>query len=50
MPRGAEAKAGQELLKAGTRLTPAAIAAAASVGLAKLIVFSRPKRGDSFDR
>jgi molybdopterin molybdotransferase len=43
VPRGAEAKAGQELLIAGRRLTSAAVAAAASVGLAKLIVFSRPK-------
>jgi molybdopterin molybdotransferase len=43
VPRGAEAHAAQELLKPGTRLTPAAIAAAASVGLAQLQVFQRPR-------
>jgi molybdopterin molybdotransferase len=43
VPRGAEARAGQELLTPGTGLTPAAIAAAASVGLAQLQVFEQPR-------
>jgi len=43
VPRGSEAQAGQELLKPGTRLTPAAIAAAASVGFAHLKVFAQPR-------
>lgn len=42
VPRGSEARAEQELLKPGTRLTPAGIAAAASVGLVQLQVFQRP--------
>lgn len=40
---GAEARAGQELLKPGTRMTPAAIAAAASVGKAQIQVFRQPQ-------
>lgn len=43
VPRGSEAQAGQELLKPGTRLTPAAIAAAASVGFAQLEVYTQPR-------
>ncbi|HWR17400.1 MAG TPA: gephyrin-like molybdotransferase Glp [Terriglobales bacterium] len=43
VPRGSEARAGQELLRAGTRMTPAAIAAAASVGLAQVEVYRRPQ-------
>ncbi len=43
VPRGSEAQAGQELLKPGTRLTPAAIAAAASVGFAQLQVYPQPR-------
>jgi len=43
VPRGAEAESGQELLAPGVRLTPAAIAAAASVGAAKIEVFQRPR-------
>jgi molybdopterin molybdotransferase len=42
VPRGAEARAGQSLLQAGMRLTPAAIAIAASVGLPEVTVFRRP--------
>lgn len=42
VPRGSEAHAGQELLKPGTRLTPAAIAAAASVGFAQVQVYAQP--------
>jgi molybdopterin molybdotransferase len=43
VPRGAEARAGQTLLSAGMRLTPAAIAAAASVGLTQVQVFRKPQ-------
>ena len=43
VPRGSEAKAGQELLKPGMRLTPAAIAAAASVGFAQMKVYAQPR-------
>jgi molybdopterin molybdotransferase len=43
VPRAAEAKGGQGLLTPGMRLTPAAIAAAASVGLARLEVFKQPR-------
>ena len=43
VPRGAEARSGQVLLSAGTGMTPAAIAIAASVGLAELEVFRRPR-------
>jgi molybdopterin molybdotransferase len=40
--RGAEAKAGQELLSRGTRLGPAQIAMAAAVGKANLAVYGKP--------
>jgi molybdopterin molybdotransferase len=43
VPRGAEAKAAQQLLGVGTRLTPAAIATAASVGCHQVQVYSRPR-------
>lgn len=43
VPRGAEARAGQVLLRTGSRMTPAAIAMAASVGLPELEVFRRPR-------
>ncbi len=43
VPRGSEAQAGQVLLKPGARLTPAAIAAAASVGFAQLHVYPQPR-------
>jgi molybdopterin molybdotransferase len=43
VPRGAEAREGQTLLRVGMRLTPAAIAIGASVGLADLAVFKRPR-------
>ncbi len=42
VPRGAEARAGELLLEPGTRLNPAAIAIAASVGRASLAVYRRP--------
>lgn len=45
VPRGAEAKAGQVLLSAGTRLTPAAVAIAASVGLPELEVLRQARVG-----
>lgn len=44
-PRAAEAKAGDELLPAGARLTPAGIAVCATVGAAKVDVFARPRVG-----
>ena len=40
--RGAEASAGQELLKPGVRMDPARIALAAAVGKARLNVFRKP--------
>lgn len=40
--QGAEARAGDGLLRAGTRLGPAEIALAASVGAAQMPVFARP--------
>ncbi len=43
VPRGAEARAGAELVAAGVRLNDAAIALAASVGKSKLAVFRRPR-------
>ena len=43
VPRGAEAHMNQDLLESGTRLTPAAIAIAASVGLSDLKVFRKPR-------
>ncbi len=42
VPAGAEAHAGQELLPAGTRITPDQIALAAAVGKAELAVFRKP--------
>jgi len=43
VPRGAEARAGDVLLQAGARLTPAAVAMAASVGLAEIEVYRKPR-------
>ncbi len=43
VPAGSEARRGDVLLRAGTRLTPAAIAVAASVGRAHLSVYTRPR-------
>jgi len=43
VPQGAEGREGQVLLQTGTRLTPAAIATAASVGLSELVVFKQPR-------
>jgi molybdopterin molybdotransferase len=43
VPSGAEARAGQPLLRRGTRLTPSAIAVAASIGHAQLSVFPKPR-------
>jgi molybdopterin molybdotransferase len=43
VPRGSEAREGQTLLETGVRLSPAAIGIAASVGLAELVVFKRPR-------
>lgn len=43
VPRGAEARDGQVLLGAGTRLSPAAVAIAASVGKAQVEVFRKPR-------
>ena len=43
VPQGAEAHKGDVLLKKGTKLTPAALAVAASVGKSELKVFARPK-------
>lgn len=43
VPRGSEAREGQTLLQPGTRLTPAAIAIAASVGLPEISVFRQPR-------
>lgn len=43
VPRGAEARAGDELLQAGTRLDPAQIALAAACGAASVPVFARPR-------
>src|SRR5581483_8353935 len=43
VPPGSEARRGDLLLRAGTRLTPAAIAVAASVGRAHLSVYTRPR-------
>ncbi|HET6935762.1 MAG TPA: gephyrin-like molybdotransferase Glp [Candidatus Angelobacter sp.] len=42
VPEGAEARAGQELLPAGTRISPAQIALAAAVGKTELMVFRKP--------
>ncbi|MGB6781972.1 MAG: molybdopterin molybdotransferase MoeA, partial [Terracidiphilus sp.] len=43
VPTGAEARAGDELVEAGTRLGPSHIAAAAACGYASLQVFARPR-------
>jgi molybdopterin molybdotransferase len=43
VPRGAEAKRGQQLLAPGTRINHAAVAVAASVGKAELEVFRKPR-------
>ena len=43
VPRGSECKAEDLLLSAGTRLTPASIGLAASVGKAQLSVYARPR-------
>jgi len=43
VPRGAEGRAGEVLLQAGTMLSPAAIALAASVGKSQLHVYVPPK-------
>jgi molybdopterin molybdotransferase len=43
VPRGAEARAGQILLDRGHRLDPAGIAIAASVGKARVQVYSKPR-------
>jgi molybdopterin molybdotransferase len=43
VPAGAEAKAGQELLRRGTRMGPAQIAMAAASGAARLKVFAKPR-------
>jgi molybdopterin molybdotransferase len=43
VPEGAEARAGDEVVPAGTRLSPSQIAAAATCGYAGLPVFVRPR-------
>lgn len=43
VPRGAEARAGEELVPVGTRIGAAAIALAATCGYAKVEVFARPR-------
>jgi molybdopterin molybdotransferase len=43
VPAGAEARAGEVLLQAGARLTPAAIGVAASVGRKQVRVYARPR-------
>jgi molybdopterin molybdotransferase len=42
VPRGSEARGGDEVLPAGTEMTPAAIALAAGCGAAMVTVFERP--------
>jgi molybdopterin molybdotransferase len=42
VPRAAESRAGDVLLRAGIRMTPAEIALAASVGAAEVSVFAKP--------
>ena len=42
-PRGQEVKAGEIVLRKGTRLDPASLAVAATVGKVKLLVGSRPR-------
>ncbi|HTX77415.1 MAG TPA: gephyrin-like molybdotransferase Glp [Terracidiphilus sp.] len=43
VPTGAEARAGDELIAAGARMSPAHIAAAAACGYANLRLFARPR-------
>src|SRR6266850_5378792 len=43
VPQGAEARQNDSILRKGTRLTPAALAVAASAGKSELKVFARPK-------
>jgi molybdopterin molybdotransferase len=43
VPAAAEARAGDELIPAGTRIGPAQVAAAAACGYASLRVFARPR-------
>lgn len=43
VPCGAEAKAGDLLLQSGTRMNPASIAIAASVGKAKIKIYRKPR-------
>jgi molybdopterin molybdotransferase len=43
VPRGAECKAGELLLSPGARLTPAVIGLAATVGIARALVYTRPR-------
>ncbi len=43
VPQGAEAKEGDGLLQKGSRLTPVALAVAASAGRSELKAFARPK-------
>ncbi|MBV9182038.1 MAG: molybdopterin molybdotransferase MoeA, partial [Acidobacteria bacterium] len=43
VPRGAEARRGQELLSPGTILDPASIALAASAGRPRLLVYAKPR-------
>ena len=43
VPAGAEARRGDLLLSPGARMTPAAIALAASVGKSQILVFPRPR-------
>lgn len=43
VPRGAEAKQGEQLLSPGTRLDAATIAVAASVGKSHLLVYAKPR-------
>jgi molybdopterin molybdotransferase len=43
VPQGAEARAGDEIVPAGTRMTAAHLAAAAACGYAELAVFRKPR-------
>ena len=43
VPRGAEARQGQPVIPAGTLITPAGVALAASCGCAQLTVYRRPR-------
>ena len=42
-PQGADIRRGQQVLQAGTRLTPGRVGALAALGLAELDVFARPR-------